>query len=40
MKEDQKIRFGLCCLFAKEKISFKTSTFRHFSKLIDVEKLR
>jgi UV DNA damage endonuclease len=35
-----KIRFGLCCLFLKENIKFKTTTFKYFSKLSEKEKLK
>ena len=37
MKKNQKIRFGLCCLFIEEKISFKSTTFKHFASLSSSE---
>lgn len=39
MEKIPKIRLGLCCLFSKENINFKTTTFKHFSKLNDQKKL-
>ena len=40
MKKKEKIRFGLCCLFMKENIKFRTTTFKHISKLTPLEKIK